>query len=63
MKPRISVLLLLFLALLSAPGGYAQKKTKESLQKQINTLQKEIETANKLLKESWSLYASPCIHR
>ena len=52
MKPRISVFLLLFLALLCAPEGYAQKKTKESLQKQINALQKEIETANKLLKET-----------
>ena len=52
MKPRISILLLLFVALLCAPGGYAQKKTKESLQKQINALQKEIETANKLLKET-----------
>lgn len=52
MKPRIRIILLLLIALLSATGGYAQKKTKESLQKQINTLQKEIETANKLLKET-----------
>ena len=52
MKQGIRVVLLLFLALLCATGGYAQKKTKESLQKQINALQKEIETANKLLKET-----------
>ena len=47
---RLGVALLLVM-LLSA-GGYAQKKTKESLQKEINALQKEIETANKLLKET-----------
>lgn len=52
MKQKISILLLLFVALICAPEGYAQKKTKESLQKQINALQKEIETANKLLKET-----------
>ena len=47
MKRVIRTGLLLLLALLCATGGYAQKKTKESLQKQINALQKEIETANK----------------
>lgn len=52
MKTQLKFLLLLLLALLCAGGGYAQKKTKESLQKQINALQKEIETANKLLKET-----------
>ena len=52
MKPTKRTILLLFLALLLAPGGYAQKKTKESLQKQINALQKEIENANQLLKET-----------
>lgn len=52
MKTQIKFLLLLLLALLCAGEGYAQKKTKESLQKQINALQKEIETANKLLKET-----------
>ncbi|MCR4848647.1 MAG: peptidoglycan DD-metalloendopeptidase family protein [Bacteroidales bacterium] len=45
-------ILLLVLALLLAPAGYAQKRTKESLQKQINALQKEIENANQLLKET-----------
>ena len=45
-------ILFLFLALLLAPAGYAQKRTKESLQKQINALQKEIENANQLLKET-----------
>ena len=52
MKTQIKFLLLLLLALFCAGEGYAQKKTKESLQKQINALQKEIETANKLLKET-----------
>lgn len=52
MKPTKRTILLLFLALLLAPAGYAQKKTKESLQKQINALQKEIENANQLLKET-----------
>ena len=52
MKTQIKFLLLLLWALLCAGEGYAQKKTKESLQKQINALQKEIETANKLLKET-----------
>ncbi len=52
MKTQIKFLLLLLLALLCAGEGYAQKKTKEALQKQINALQKEIETANKLLKET-----------
>ena len=52
MKPMKRTVLLLLLALLCAPAGYAQKRTKESLQKQINALQKEIETANKLLKET-----------
>ncbi len=52
MKRVVRTGLLLLLALLCATGGYAQKKTKESLQKQINALQKEIETANKLLKET-----------
>ena len=52
MKRKARTGLLLLLALLCVTGGYAQKKTKESLQKQINALQKEIETANKLLKET-----------
>lgn len=39
------------MVLLFAPGAYAQK-SKESLEKQIKTLQKDIETANKLLKET-----------
>ena len=42
----------MFLMLLFSLGGYAQQRTKESLQKEINALQKEIETANKLLKET-----------
>lgn len=52
MKPMKRTVLLLFLALLLIPAGFAQKRTKESLQKEINTLQREIETANKLLKET-----------
>ena len=52
MKPMKRTILLLVLALLLAPAGYAQKRTKESLQKQINALQKEIENANQLLKET-----------
>ena len=52
MKPTKRTILLLVLALLLAPAGYAQKRTKESLQKQINALQKEIENANQLLKET-----------
>jgi len=52
MKPMKRTILFLFLALLLAPAGYAQKRTKESLQKQINALQKEIENANQLLKET-----------
>lgn len=52
MKPLKRTVILLFLALLCASGGFAQQRTKESLQKQINALQKEIETANKLLKET-----------
>lgn len=52
MKPLTRTVLLLLLAMLFAPGGFAQQRTKESLQKQINALQKEIETANKLLKET-----------
>lgn len=42
-----TVFLLLLLSM-----GYAQQRTKESLQQEINALQKEIETANKLLKET-----------
>ena len=42
---------LVLLMLLLSFGGYAQR-TKESLQKEINTLQKEIEKANQLLKET-----------
>jgi septal ring factor EnvC (AmiA/AmiB activator) len=52
MKPKLKTALLLLLALLFAAGGFAQKRSKESLQKQIKTLQKEIETANNLLKET-----------
>ena len=44
--------LVLFLALLCASGAFAQKKTKASLQKEINTLQQQIATANQLLKET-----------
>ena len=43
--------LLLLLALFLAMGGYAQR-SKESLEKEIKTIQNEIATANKLLKET-----------
>ncbi|MCR5645531.1 MAG: peptidoglycan DD-metalloendopeptidase family protein [Bacteroidales bacterium] len=42
---------MLLLALLLSLGGQAQR-SKEALQKEINSLQKEIESANKLLKET-----------
>lgn len=48
-KMRFSITVLLLL--LFSAGGYAQR-TKESLEKEIKTLQKDIETANKLLKET-----------
>ena len=51
MKTTLKYGILLLMLLLSA-GSYGQKKTKESLQKEIKSLQKEIETANKLLKET-----------
>lgn len=52
MKQTIRFGLAVMLMLLFSVGGYAQKRTKESLQKEINSLQKEIETANKLLQET-----------
>lgn len=52
MRLRIRTGLLLLLALVCTIGAFAQKKTKESLQKEINALQQQIETANKLLKET-----------
>lgn len=51
MKQVIKQGMILLLLVLSV-GGYAQQRTKESLQKEINALQKEIETANKLLAET-----------
>lgn len=51
MKPKTRTVLLLVLTLLFSSGGFAQR-TKESLEKEIKSLQKKIETANKLLKET-----------
>lgn len=42
----------ILLLVLVCATGFAQKKTKESLQKEINALQQQIETANNLLKET-----------
>ena len=52
MRRCLGLVITVFLMLLFSLGGYAQQRTKESLQKEINALQKEIETANKLLKET-----------
>ena len=51
MKQGLRYGFIVFLLLLFSVG-YAQQRTKESLQQEINALQKEIETANKLLKET-----------
>lgn len=51
MKRHWNIGLLLLLALLFTVDGYAQR-SKESLEKEIKSLQKEIANANKLLKET-----------
>ena len=51
MKQNLKTVLPLLLILLLASSGFAQR-SKESLEKQIKSLQTEIATANKLLKET-----------
>ena len=51
MKQNLKTVLPLLLTLILASSGFAQR-TKESLEKQIKSLQTEIATANKLLKET-----------